>query len=218
MVKRTKTATKAKEKPQANSGAATIQLPKREMVTITVIGDTPYVGTNFSDVTKKELVAEQSGKNKTKARPARDVEGEVYGRRHIVDGIDCIPSEAFRAAIIDTAKDDILKEVNGEAVRRSVSVQGDMGNHISILNGKGELHEGPTIFESVVKLANGARHVAYRPSYDPWSTTFTIIYLADRFTQQDILNLLARAGVTTGVGDTRRIGGGRFYLAGKDQI
>jgi len=204
-------------KSNGSQEIVTISLPKRERVTITVFGDTPYVGTNFSQQVREDLLQEQTGKAKTKARAARNPEAEAKSRRHIIDEYDCIPCEAFRAAMIDTAKDDTLKGVSGEAVRRSISIQGDVGNYIIIKNGDGQSpHSGPKTFEAVVKLANGQRHIAFRPSYDTWSASFSIIYLADRFSQQDVLNLLARAGITTGVGDTRRIGGGRFYLKGND--
>lgn len=209
--------TKRTRNKEENVRQVTIARPKRASVTITVIGDTPYVGTNFAEDTRKELANTQSGKNKMKARAPRNIEGEANGRRHIVNGVDCIPAEAFRAAMIDTAKDDTLPGVNGEAVRRSIIVQGDQGNFITILHGK-EPHEEPEIFPSVVKLANGMRHVAYRPMYKHWSATFTIIYLVSRFTEQDVISLLYRAGITTGVGDTRRIGGGRFYVAGEQQV
>ncbi len=191
-----------------------IPLPKREKLTVKVEGDTPYVGSNYSEDTRKELAEKQSGKSKMKARAPRNIDAEINGRRTIKDGIDCIPAGAFRAAMIDTAKDDTLTAVNGEMVKRSVIVQGDLGNFISIKNGTGKNFE-PSTFESVVKLANGLPHIAYRPMYENWTADVTIIYIADKFTHQDILNLLARAGITTGVGDTRKIGGGRYHLAGQ---
>lgn len=195
-----------------------IPLPKREKLTVKVEGDTPYVGTNYSEDTRKELADKQSGKSKLKARAPRDIDAEINGRRTIKDGIDCIPAGAFRAAMVDTAKDDSLTAVNGEMVKRSVIVQGDLGNFMPIRkNGTKENFE-PSTFESVVKLANGLPHIAYRPMYENWTTDVTIIYIADKFTHQDILNLLARAGITTGVGDTRKIGGGRYHLAGQAEV
>jgi len=199
----------------AENHNVSIEVPVRDTLHITIVGDTPYVGTNFADSTRQELADKQSGKAKTKTRAVRNIDEEVFGRRHIVDDIDVIPISAFWAAMIDTAKDKLLTGTNGEEVRRCTLIQGDMGAHTTIRNLKGKVHPAPKTMSAVVKLASGARHIAYRPSYENWTAQITIIYFADKFSQQDILNLLTRAGITTGIGDTRRIGGGRFHLAGK---
>lgn len=209
---------KAMAKKEDGKEVARIELPEVSQVIINIIGETPYVGTNFADETRQELLEEQSGKARTKVRAKRDIEKEVNGRRHIIDGIDCIPCIAFRTAMINTAKDDALSNVNGEMIRRNIiNVSGDHSEYTSIRNGNGkELHPGPDIGQGIVKLANGKPHVCYRPTYNNWSTEITITYLSDRLSQDDVLTLLACAGITTGVGDTRRIGGGRFRLKGNE--
>jgi len=206
----------AKERTNQNPVVA-IPLPRREKLTVTVKGDTPYVGTNYSEDVRKEVAEKQSGKSKLKARAPRDIKAEIKGRRTIRNGIDCIPAGAFRAAMVDTAKDDTLTAINGEMVKRSIIVQGDLGDFISIKNGTEENFE-PSVFESVVKLPSGLPHIAYRPMYENWTADVTIIYIADKFAREDILNLLARAGITTGVGDSRKIGGGRYRLVERQSV
>lgn len=193
-----------------------VQPLQQEEINVTIIGLSPYVGTNFSDETKKELAAKQAGKTKTKPRKGRDIEGEVYGRRHIENNVDCIPAAAFRAALIDVAKDKSLDGVSGAEIQRCVmaiqAAQKGFDDFIPILNLENDLYGDPKVFESVVKIGRQKTHVAYRPSYPGWRAQFRIIYVSDRLSAQDVLNLLSRAGQMIGVGDTRKIGGGRFQL------
>jgi hypothetical protein len=205
----------AMTRTKTNGSTATIEVPNRQILSIDIIGDTPYVGTNFAIDVQEALLNKQSGKGKTKTRAARDVDAEVFGRRHIIKGVDAIPITAFWAAVIDTAKDKLLTGTSGEDVRRSTMIQGDLGAFTTIRDQDGNQHPGPETMSAVVKLASGARHIAYRPSYENWTAKISVVYFADKFSAQDIINLLVRAGLTTGVGDTRRIGGGRFH-PGKD--
>lgn len=204
---------------EPQSQQVTIELPKKEAIEIIVVGETPYVGSKYADETRKNLLMKQSGKNKTKSKDARNIEVEVNGRRHIVNDKDCIPASAFRSAMIDVAKDKSLAETSGAEILRSVvAVQGDEDDFIPILNGNhNDLHPGHEIRDDVVTIGRGQKHIAYRPEYRNWSAKLTIIFIADRLNKIDILNLLARAGMQIGVGDNRKIGGGRFYLVGNEQ-
>jgi hypothetical protein len=191
-----------------------ISLPKIDFVKVTIVGKTPYVGTNWSEESKDDLVKSQSEKgSKTKIRPLRNIEKEVHGKRHIEEGVDCMPVQAIKASIIDTTRDlwKLKAGICSVDILRSITIIGDIGHYTTIRDENGKPLE-PTAFNAVVKLPRGQSMIAYRPQYKNWFANIEIQFLADRFTKTDVLNLLARAGITSGLGDTRKIGGGRFTI------
>ena len=206
---------KAQKKAEYDDcGPIKIDKPQIIVTQVRIVGDCEYVGSNYSEAVREEVVNKQMGKEKTKMRGNRDIDAEVNGRRHIVNGVDCIPTISFLAAIMDTVKDGTLNTVKSTHIRRNISIFGEYGSYTPIKSSKekNKLHPGPVVLESIVKLANSMSHVAFRPAYHDWSCDLTVRLLKGKFNVTDVMNLLDRAGITTGVGDNRKIGGGRFHV------
>ena len=67
--------------------------------------------------------------------------------------------------------------------------------------------------------------IRVRPAWRDWNVRLRVVYDADQFTQQDIVNLLTRAGRQVGVGEGRPLskssngmGWGLFRLAYADEV
>jgi hypothetical protein len=62
---------------------------------------------------------------------------------------------------------------------------------------------GPKMREDVVRVANGAPDLRYRPEFGEWSMDLTIDYDGELIGPETIINLLQRAGFGVGLGEWR---------------
>ena len=57
--------------------------------------------------------------------------------------------------------------------------------------------------QSAVRLASGVASIAIRPMWRTWSADVTVTYDTDQFVEEDIVNLMLRAGTQVGIGEGR---------------
>jgi len=61
----------------------------------------------------------------------------------------------------------------------------------------------PVPFEAMVRNATGVADIRVRPRWDEWSAVLRIRYDQDQFSDEDIVNLLYRAGTQCGICEGR---------------
>jgi hypothetical protein len=178
----------------------TIAPPNLRIVTVTIMGDAPYVQNKFA--AKGAIMATQqegsTAKNRKKKDP-KDFEALFKAAQHIAeDGWHGMPAAGFRNAMIRACK--LCGYAMTEA-KMSVFVVGDgfdrEGTPLVRMTGKPEMHTGH------VRNQTGVIDIRSRPMWKKWSAKIKIRYDADQFREQDVLNLLARAGQQVGVGEGR---------------
>lgn len=181
----------------------TIPAPNLQIMEINIKGTAPFVQHRFSKKTATQMLQKQiegsTAKGK-KAHKARDIEQDYKDAMHIGEDGKCgIPAPAFRSAMISACK---LVGFQMTRAKLSVFVIADSvdvedGSPLVHIQGKPELHQ------SAVRLATGVASIAIRPMWREWSAKVKIRWDADQFTQTDIINLMARAGIQVGIGEGR---------------
>jgi len=120
-----------------------------------------------------------------------------------------LPSIMFKAAMASAALD--LPGITKSQVKRLVWVVGDQVF----------LYGVPQIFMNIMRMAdmNRTPDVRTRAIIPEWCCKFSIQYNAAILNEQSIMNLLANAGMYSGVSDSRQEKGhgryGQFILVGK---
>jgi len=202
--------------------AITVQAPNIQHVTIGIQGISPLVVGRFSEKSKEALKAKHvegpTAKGK-KNREPKDFEAMYNGYRHISqEGWDGIPATAIKAAMVAACR-TIDYQMTRAKLAFFVEPDGfevhDRTPLIKILKGK------PQPLETYVKIQQTI-DIIRRPMWEAgWEADVTISFDADMLSQQDIANLLYRAGNQVGIccgrpGSTNSVGQGwgRFALKG----
>lgn len=190
---------------EAPSGRAiVIAKPRFQTARILIQGTTPLVLHKFSEKAKQTIQATQeagSQSRKGKAREARNFEDNFHAARHLsTDGWDGFPASAVRNACISACRvvgfKMTLAKLSIFCVADGFSPDGTGLVRIT----KGE----PTMDIRAARNANGGTDLRARPMWAPgWEATITIRWDLDQFSAEDIVNLLARAGMQVGIGEGR---------------
>lgn len=181
----------------------TIPAPNLQIMDIGIVGTSPFVQHKFSQKSKLEMLQKQMegttsrGKKKHKAR---DVDQDYKDAMHIGENGKCgIPAPAFRSAMISACR---LVGFQMTKAKLSVFVIADTvdiddGTPLVDIDGDPEMHQ------SHVRLETGVASIAVRPMWRKWGAKVRVKWDADQFTQQDVLNLMSRAGAQVGIGEGR---------------
>jgi len=191
-------------KTEAKKGDTLVIAPARLLtMEIPIIGVAPYVQNKFSHKAAQQMLETQmagSQAKKGKKREARDVDGEYEGAKHVMlDGTYGIPAPAFRSAMISACR---LVGFQMTKAKLSVFIEPDGfdrddGTPLVTLTGEPEMHQ------SHVRLESGVASIAIRPMWREWSAKVRIKFDLDQFSEQDVVNLLSRAGQQVGIGEGR---------------
>ena len=173
-------------------------------IEFTIEGISPLVQHKWSEKAKRMMAEKQAGK-KTKVREARDPEEECEAATYYdQNGNYGIPVTALKACLINAAHKDI--GIEKTLVRKSF--------FIPCYDSKGVLtmsdHSDPTMREDMVRVGMGSADIRYRPQFDKWSCKVSAEYDADLLTEEDIINLVDRAGFGVGLNEMRPEKGGDF--------
>jgi hypothetical protein len=68
----------------------------------------------------------------------------------------------------------------------------------------------PVMREDVVRVGRGGTDLRYRPQFDDWSTTLTVLFVKSMLTRGSVLSLIDAGGLGIGVGEWRPEKGGDF--------
>lgn len=202
---------------------------------IRIVGDDPLITHNWSEKAKKEMLDAQTGKNKTKKRPAKmpfdDFARACYW-------ITEMPTEMIKDPCNGEMRDVVTEELFDEAVRngakfgvKAVSFKlagnsaayrmGWVKNQMALRGAYrleseyGELAEikgsTPVMREDMVKVGMGTSDLRYRPMYEHWYCDLTLsINTGFGLTLEDIINVINAGGAGCGVGEWRLERDGMF--------
>ena len=192
-----------KKKAVKDAGTLVIAPPNMEIMDIEIKGTAPYVQNRFSAKSARQIlekhIAGSTAKGKKKAE-ARDIDQDYKDATHFgEDGEYGIPATAFRSAMISACR---LVGFQMTKAKLSVFVVSDSiddedGSPLVHIQGKPEMHQGH------VRLESGVTSIAIRPMWRKWSAVVRVRWDADQFTQEDVVNLISRAGIQVGIGEGR---------------
>lgn len=197
-----------------------IQPANIQSIEFNIKGCSPYVQHKFSKKCRDGMLKTQTEGTRAKSkknREARDIKQDYVEAMHLTkDKKHGIPAPAFRNAMISACR---LCGFQMTRAKLAVFIEpddfdDDDGTPLVFIKGK------PILHESSVRLETGVASIAIRPMWRSWSAKPRIKYDADLFSQDDIANLLARAGLQVGIGEGRPdskksfgLGWGTFEIA-----
>lgn len=208
---------KAKAKPVnriADNGAGSLPAnvvitpPNLQTATFTVVGTSPYVQNKFSNKAKEQMKKKQEAGSQSRKGSKKEPKNfrECYEEaQYKPSGAEwpngAVPATAFRAAMVAAcrlvdfkmtdAKQCVYVEADGYDADEAVPL-------IKITKGKPKYHEQP------VRNETGVADIRARPMWEPgWQALVRITFDADRFSLEDVANLLQRAGTQVGIGEGR---------------
>lgn len=163
----------------------------------------PLVVCAFSQKAKNAMKESQEagsvGRSK-KVRVAKDFAAAYEGaRRRSKDGWDGVCASAFRNASISACRLVGFKMTIGKMsiFIENDGVDGHDGQPLVRIHGK------PEPFEALVRLATGTSDIRVRPRFDEWHAVLRVRFDRDQFNDEDVVNLIVRAGTQVGIGEGR---------------
>jgi hypothetical protein len=199
----------------------TITAPNFQRLELNIRGTAPYMQARFSEKAMAKMTDKMKAGSTAKkgtARDARDFDADYHGAMHLSEeGWHGIPASAFRAAAIDACR---MAGFQMTRAKMSVFVQADGIDSVDgtplvrIVQGE------PERSEMAVRNATGVADIRVRPMWRTWAVRLVVQFDADQFSDQDVVNLMNRAGLQVGVGEGRPfskssngLGFGTFELA-----
>lgn len=168
-----------------------------------IVGNAPYVQHKFSAKAKAQIHATQEAGSVAKGKKMRapkDFKQVYEDAKHVAeDGWVGIPAPSFRSAMISACR---LVGYQMTKAKLSIfvisdGIDGEDGTPLVKIYGKVEPHESHVRNETqVIDLRN-------RPMWRRWWSDVNIRWDGDQFLEEDVLNLLARAGAQVGIGEGR---------------
>lgn len=194
----------AARKKKTGNDAVVITSPDMRVVRVPIRGDSNYVSNAFSQEAQLMMEAKQEQgevDKKRKNKPPKDFEKEFRGSLHqSIDGWYGIPVIAFRASMVRAAQ---LCGIEMTRAKMCVFVECD--GFTSTGQGLVRITKGePEEFRAHVRNATGVADIRARGRWAPgWEATITLKYDAEFLSAGSVINLLARAGVSVGIGSGR---------------
>jgi len=193
-------------------------LSKRE-IEVTIIGDSDLVLNKMNDVTSRGLIDKR--KNKAKDTENPNMWEEIITSLHWRDG----------------KPDDFSENGLLKALRENAPCITDFGLKKSFMNMvvRGEIDKYSTKFDANVNLLDkgglvpirfaehfideklmspkkGSPVLARLNRFSGWSATFTVSYMENVFSAEQIINIINMAGFGLGIGSGRSSGFGRYHV------
>ena len=184
---------------------------------VTIVGDGDLVLNKMNDVTVRELVDKR--KNKAKDLEKVNVWEQIITSMHWKNGKpDDFSEEGLARALAENAPcitGFAFKKSFGDAVVRNeidkYKTKFDAGVNIV-----GDLH--PIKFaehfvdEKLMSPKKGSPVLTYLNRFTGWSCTFTVSYMENVYSAEQIINIINLAGFGLGIGSGRSSGYGRYHV------
>lgn len=208
---------KAKSQSQEIPQDQSIQIAKlrRTAAKVLIVGDTPLIVHAWSHKAKLMMLAKHMGRplDRFVKDPYEDFMQSMY---RFDDGNYGFPVVAVKEAMATVTAD--LPGAARAQVYRNVAVTGRRGFQVGVfadLKSPQELAEvfspnAPALREDMVRLSGISRDpdIRYRAEFWPWALQFTLAFDEQIFDSENLMNLLARAGFSCGLGEWRQEKGG----------
>lgn len=182
-----------------------ISAPKFAILTVPLkqMNGSPLVIHAFSEKARKMMREAQElgsvGKKNRKKDP-KDFDAAYHGARHISrEGWDGATCATFRNSMISACRLVGFKMTIGKL---SVFVEPD-GNSKADGTPLVRIYGEPHPFEAPVRNASGVADIRIRPRWDEWTAKLRVRYDREQFSDEDIINLIVRAGSQCGIGEGR---------------
>ena len=196
------------------SRASSISAPRMAMITVPIknAAGSPLVIHAFSAKARATMRESQelgSVGKKRKPKDPKDFNAAYHAARHISkEGWDGASAATFRNAAISACRLCGYKMTLGKL---SVFVEAD---GVSAADGTPlvRIHGEPVPFEAVVRNQTGVADIRVRPRWDEWSANLRIRFDREQFSDEDVINLLVRAGMQCGIGEGRPDSSNSFGL------
>lgn len=199
------TPTPPEERATPNKRPSSISAPKFAILTVPLknLGGSPLVIHAFSAKARAMMrEAQELGSVGRKRRPKdpKDFEAVYQGARHLSrDGWDGATCATFRNSMISACRLVGFKMTLGKL---SVFVEAD-GNSAADGTPLVRIYGNPVAFEAPVRNASGVADIRVRPRWDEWTAKLRVRYDREQFSDEDVINLLVRAGAQCGIGEGR---------------
>lgn len=207
----------AAKKSTSQSESSEILQVNTQTVTCFVLGRTPLILNRMSEKAKHELLMPKGRKTAVekatslKHKPIEEYRASAYTLKDDAQPtLLALLSTAFKGALRSAALD--MPGAKKAQIGRLTYVEGE---HIGIFG-------QPKLFMSVTRSADMARtpDIRTRAIVPEWACKVSITFVEPLIRQQAVVNLLAAAGITIGVGDWRPEKGagnyGQFKLVSSD--
>lgn len=174
-----------------------LQPINRKRISFWIRGTSPLIMHKWSDKAKKEMRDKQQLGKKTKERELKNPEDEARNATHYTrDGHYGISGMAFKNALVNAAHKDL--GITKVLVRKAIFlVTSDPGRILPIES------DPPTVREDFVRVGNGSADLRYRPEFNNWRCYIELEVDADLIQENDIINLVNRAGFGVGIHEWR---------------
>ena len=181
----------------------TISAPKFRVITFHIEGTAPLLQNKFPAKAKRQMMekmaAGPTAKTK-KVREARDFDEDFLGAQHISsDGWNGVPAAAFRSAAIRACK---AVGFNMTDAKISIFIEADGFDKDDGTPLVRLIADAPERSEMAVRVQR-TTDIRVRPMWREWEMHLRVRYDADQFTDEDVLNLVSRAGMQVGIGEGR---------------
>ena len=183
---------------------STIKLtpPNVRLITFGIVGTSPLIMHKWSEKAKA-LIRLTATERKKIMKVARDPEREAAEVMYTLpDGNPGFPVFALKAALINAAHKDLGLEKT--MLRKAFFIHGEYGDLVPFD------HSDPVIREDFVRVGRGQTDIRYRPMFEEWRVIVQAEIDADLLNEQDVVNLVNRAGFGVGLLEWRPATGGEF--------
>lgn len=199
---------KVVEKPKKDDRAPkqnVIAPPKFMVIAVPIKNSpgSPLVVHAFSQKARETMRAKQEMGGVSKKGRARDPKNfaELFEQaKHVSrDGWEGVAAAAFRGAMISACRLVGFKMTIGKL---SVFIESDGSSR---LDGTPlvRIHGEAMQFESMVRNETGVADIRVRPRYDEWSALVRVRFDREQFSEDDVVNLIVRAGTQVGICEGR---------------
>lgn len=187
---------------------------------VTIVGDSDLVLNKMNDVNAKQLIDKRKDKAKDIEKP--NIWEAIMTSMHWYNGKPTDFSEkGFKEALKKNAPcitDFGLKKSFGDAVVRNEidKYKTKFDANVNI-NSKGGLV--PIVFaehnidEKLMSPKKGSPVLVNLNRFSGWSATFTVSYMENVYSAEQIINIINLAGFGLGIGSGRTSGFGRYHVA-----
>lgn len=193
------------------SGPIEVKRPNERLINVPIISETPLNIHRLGKKLKQEFEDRDAGKPKVKKKGPRDYDAEFMDSLYFIDDkgfeIDMpkkitkiirfgFPASGFKKAIVSACRqfDNLaMTEIRGRifVLGQYVEIKGKpvMDKFWRRIGGKGP--------------GTGTPDIGVRAVFPEWSATLRVKFNADIITTESVVNLVAAAGFSVGIGEDR---------------
>lgn len=174
-------------------------------VSFWIEGISPLIQHAWSEKGLRQMrmtAAERKKQPKTARNPEEEATAAMY---RLPDGSPAFPMLSFKASLISAAHKDL--GIEKTLVRKALFLPSNAYAPGLLA----PLHaDDPEIREDIVRVGAGQTDLRYRPEFSNWSVNVIVQIDSDLLNEQDVINLVNRAGFSVGIGEWRPEKGGEY--------